>query len=193
MQVRERVSFDWGWAEADAASRKVRIGDRLVPPLVAAHFTGADGQPALDLVLEVKDGVPQCRELRLTSTEGGREIKRLDLDAVRLNEWIEDLYAMFATRIVSEEGHVITAVMNLDDHVGAAAQMAQARKGKAARKMDVDLLAKVAEVYRSHLKHAPTRAVADAFGVQIRTASKYVGLARKAGLLPPTTPGKKKG
>jgi len=193
MQVRERVNLEWGWAEADAGAARVRIGDRLVPRVVAAHFTGADGQPALDLVLEVVNGVPQCRELRLTAIAGRREIKRLDLDAIHLTEWVEDLFALFASRIVSEEGGVTTSVMRLDDHVGAADQMRQARRGKSARKLTPDFLAGVADVYRAHLGGAPTQAVASAFGVQGRMASKYVQLARSAGLLPLTTPGKKKG
>jgi hypothetical protein len=55
-----------------------------------------------------------------------------------------------------------------------------------------DFLKSVAEVYRQNISHAPTKAVARAFGVKNRMASTYVDKARKAGHLPPTKQGQKK-
>ena len=75
----------------------------------------------------------------------------------------------------------------------AAEAIRSARSSKGARRITPTFLARVAEIYRANLDHAPTLAVQKAFVVSPRMASEYVQRARRAGLLPPTTPGKKKG
>lgn len=190
MKIRQRVVLEWGWADADASVKPVRIGDRLVPPVVEVHFAGVDGQPALDMRLEVVNGVPQCRELRFTSVAGGREVKGLDLGAVRLAQWVEDIFGMFASRIISDDGKTVTAVLAEGDEVDAAQAMNRARKGRAARKITPDLIRRVADVYAAHLDDAPTQAVKRAFGVEDRQARKYVKLAEEHGYLTEAVPGK---
>jgi DNA-binding transcriptional regulator LsrR (DeoR family) len=54
------------------------------------------------------------------------------------------------------------------------------------------MLEEVAALYREYFDDGPWQVIADRFGVSEVTAGRYVGKARKAGLLPPTTPGKKK-
>ena len=51
---------------------------------------------------------------------------------------------------------------------------------------------KVARVYREHVDSSPTRAVGLLLGYGDRTAARRVQQAREAGLLPKTTPGKRK-
>jgi hypothetical protein len=53
-------------------------------------------------------------------------------------------------------------------------------------------LKEVASVYREHLDASPTRAVSLLLGYSERTAARRVQQARAAGLLPATTPGKRK-
>ena len=60
------------------------------------------------------------------------------------------------------------------------------------RSITPEFLKAVADVYRRNVDGAPTATVAKAFGVKRRMASQYVDRARQAGLLPPTTQGKKK-
>jgi transposase-like protein len=50
----------------------------------------------------------------------------------------------------------------------------------------------VADIYRQHIDDRPTEAVSRAFGKSHRTAARWVQQAREAGLLPDTTPGKRK-
>jgi hypothetical protein len=52
-------------------------------------------------------------------------------------------------------------------------------------------LREVAELYRDNVDDGPWQAIMDRFGVSESTAGRYVLLARKAGYLPPTKPGKK--
>ncbi|WP_336922381.1 hypothetical protein [Aquipuribacter sp. SD81] len=56
-----------------------------------------------------------------------------------------------------------------------------------------DELAEVARVYRANVTGNPTAEVEREMHYTRRTAARRVQEARKAGLLPPTTPGKKKG
>ena len=170
-----------------------RVGDRIVPRFVEVTFPGIDGQPSLFMRLEVVDGVPVCVEVRVERSEGGREVRTLDLRAVRLQDWTDDVYAAFAAEIVDESNGNTTARMSNADEVAleSVRQFQAARKGKGARKIDRALLEKAASVYRDHFDARPIEAVAGAFGVKDRTASLYITLARHAGILPETTRGRK--
>ena len=68
----------------------------------------------------------------------------------------------------------------------------QLRTGPGNRAITPALLESVPDVYRRNIDHAPTQAVARAFGVKSRMASNYVDRARRAGYLPPTKQGKKR-
>ena len=185
-----RRSLRWGSADASSAKRLVRVGDRVVPDRIDVDFPGADGQPYLRMEMAVVDGVPQCRELRLSSVEGGRDVRGLDLRAIRLSEWVDDIFAEFAMESIPG------GVSKSDDPrqvMGAAAEFQRARRGKGARSIGPDLIRRAAEVYTEHFTDRPIPAVAAAFGVSERTASGYITLARHEpyNYLPETTRGKK--
>ena len=195
-EIRQRVDFEVGYAEALITPEPVEIGDRLVPPAIDVTFPGVDGQPRLTMRLEVVDGVPQCRKLTIESNDGGRGVRPLDLAAVRVADWVDDIYAMFARRIIKRHSSGAPAVTvseaSCERHMEAVRQFQDGRKGKAARKLDDTFLAGVAAVYRQHFGEGPTKAVAAAYGVGHRTASMYVTKARRRGLLPETTRGRKR-
>lgn len=188
-----RVDFTAGSAVADMLGPKVRIGDRLVPDRALVRFPGDGAQPSLELDLRVIDGVPQCRGLRIESVEGGREIRSLDLGAIRLREWVDDVFAQFASRVVGTDGRTVTAVFEVgpDAALGALSAFENARKGRGARSITPEMLERAAAVYREHFTDRPIQAVASAFGVSERSASGYITKARAAGLLPATTRGRK--
>ncbi len=190
--LKRRIQFDQGWADAtEGPKQMVRIGDRLVPKRVDAHFPGVGGQPSIHFAIEVIDGLPQCRDVRITSVEGGREVRTLDFKAVRLGDWVEDVLAAFAGKIESEEKGVITVGYTGETQAGAVSAMHDSRKGRGARRITPEFLTEVAEVYRAHFDDRPLKAVARAYGVQDRQASNYVERCRDEGLLPKTTKGKK--
>ncbi len=194
--IRRRVDLEVGHAEADIGV-EVEVGDRLVPPVIDVTFPGADGQPGLSMRLEVVNGMPQCRGLHLESVEGGRAVRQSDLAAVRLAQWVDDIFAMFASRIIErhEDGSPAAAVgevVTAERHQAAIGQFRSSRTGKGSRKLTNAFLVGVTDVYRKHFDANPTQAVAVAYGVKPRTASLYVQLARDAGLLPRTTRGRKR-
>jgi len=185
----------WGTLSADIRpGNMLRIGNYLLPQQVDVDFPGAD-QPALTMRLEVVKGVPQCREVRFASHEGGREVRSRDLEVVHVAEWTEEFFAVFAQRIVSENGGHIQTVSSTGEAalIPAVKELQRARRGNGARKLTPEFLASVVEIYRTHMDDGPTLAVERAFLVSHRMAARYVQRARETGLLGATVPGKKGG
>ncbi len=184
-----------GWVEYDGGAEMAVVGDRVLPVEAKAVFPSDATSPALELRLAVVDDVPQCREIRITSKEGGREVRTSDLRAVQLERWIEDLFASVAARVehVDADAGIVSAVDEHDEkRVAEAARVVQRARAAARRSITPEMLEGVAQIYRKHVDGQPTDAVRRAFGVEYRTAAKYVQRARAAGLLPATTPGKRK-
>ncbi len=169
-------------------SATVEMGGHQVPAELHVVFPGDRHGPSLDMTLAVDEsGVPSCRDLRITAKGGGRGIRDGDLRGVRLEDWIEDLFAVASMRVDEDAG---VRHLSVHDVEGAAKAVRAARRG-ARRKISDALLAEVAETYRANVKKAPTQAVADRFAVSHRGASWYVRRARDQGLLPPTSQGRR--
>ncbi|GHE28629.1 hypothetical protein GCM10017673_33890 [Streptosporangium violaceochromogenes] len=191
---RERVTFEFGYAETVANAPPVRVGDRLLPRRIDVVLPGAGGQPRFTARLEVVSGIPQCREIAISSVDNGREVKQLDLRGVSIAEMVEEVFALFSTRVIFEEGDHITAVKEAGGkaHVEAVRMIATTRKGKGARKITPAFLEEVAGVYRDNAAKNPTQAVQRAFDVSPRMAGNYIRKARDLGLLPEVTDGRGK-
>ncbi len=186
MHMRTRVDLNVGWAEYDALGDNVRIGDRIVPRLVYVDLPGADGQPRLRMTIDSSSGVPRCTELHIESVEGGREVRTTDLRAVEVDNWIAAIVPLTTAQVVSDGPGGWTGVIRVPDsesadYKAAKATLEGARKA-GRRKVNDDLLQRVAEVYKSE-DLRPAEAVRLAFGVAERTAFRYIAEARKRGLL----------
>ena len=168
------------------------VGDRLVPRAIDVNFESIDGQPALRMRIEVRDGVPVCADLAITAADGGREVRSVDLRAVRLEDWVEDIVSAVAMKIegIAADGTITATYSNSRESEQAALRVIQEARRSTRRNVE-KLLPEVAKVYRSRFNDRPVEAVQAAFGVSYRTAGRYVQQCRDTGLLPPTTPGKK--
>lgn len=189
---RGRVELAYGHADYDLMDL-ARVGDRLVPKRIDVYFPSADDLPELRMTIEVKGGVPKCVDVAISAKPDGREVRTVDLRAVRLEDWLEDIVAATSAEIVSTEGGLTTARVKVgeDAHRAAVSTIRAARQGSR-RTVTDDLLQSVADVYRENINDRPVEAVQRAFGTSYRTAARYVQLARPR-YLPATTPGKKKG
>ncbi len=190
-----RVSLgELGYVEYDEASPPVRVGDRMFPSEIRSVFPSDKASPALHLRVAWVDGAPTCREVRIVAKESGRGIQSADLRGVRLDDWIEDLVTVTATDVVEQRDGLVTTAyaVSRPEQLREAARAVQAARRGARKKITPKFLREVAQVYREHTGRAPTEAVQLHFGVGYRAAAGYVQKARAAGLLPPTTPGKKK-
>jgi hypothetical protein len=189
--MRERIQLEWGYAETPDNTSRATVGDQSVPQQIEVRFSPPDGQPVLAMTIEVVDGIPQCRALSIESTEAGREVRPLDLSAIRLTEWVTDITALFAYRIQDNGTMVRTMTTSDRPDPGAVQSLMGARKGKGARKLTPTFLEGVADLYRRHFHDSPIARIATAYGVSERTASSWITRARTDGLLPETTRGKK--
>lgn len=163
--------------------------ERHMPSWMEVEFFGYD-DPNTWARVELRDQVPRLVEIGWRAGVESREIRPADLRDHDLPAIVDELYAFFVITVVDEgdrklvlhhgEGQDIDPGVRkfLDDRRSARPRITQA------------LLRDVAKVYRANIKHAPTEAVAKAFGVKHRTATNYVKHARDRGLLPPTKQGR---
>lgn len=171
--------------------RIIPVGDRGgLPQYIRYEHPGAPAQPAVELGLEVVDGVPWCVYSALSGQPGGSRVKATDLRGAA--DTLEDLIEKVLAAIAFEKNkggwkrEMSTARAGTSKLVMPEIRRARRRTNHTVTR---DLLTRVADVYRA-TDSAPTDAVAKAFGVSRRTAGRYVQLARDAELLPITTQGK---
>ncbi len=104
-----------------------------------------------------------------------------DLEAIDIGALREQAVESFSVPYrVTRDGVEITFTTNPEDARAARQNLARTR-----RRLNDQTLRRVAEVYLEHADDAPSRAVAEVFSVDRRTARRYVQAARSGGLLPP--------
>jgi hypothetical protein len=136
----------------------------------------------------------------------GTRRKPIDLSAIKLNDWVADVFAEFAIEQTSTgTGRKLRKYMTSEgdqaqrlspaaskQRVAAAQEFQRARRGKGARVVTPQLIKEAAEVYKAHFDDRPIQAVTAAFGVSERTASGWITKARREHhYLPETKRGKK--
>jgi hypothetical protein len=163
----------------------VEVGDRWVPAEIVVKLPGNANEPDIGLRIEVRQGVPVYTEVVLHARSDGPDVRSRDVADIALDDWLD---AIVAACSYSRLGAADSWVKG--DRRDALANVRKVRSGRP--RISRERLVRVAEIYREHFDARPTDAVRRAFGVSDRTAARYVENARKAGLLPPTTPGKKK-
>jgi hypothetical protein len=178
--------------QVEASDKLIPVGQVQMPETFTAHLTEDDaGGPDVALRFEIREeGTPECRELRVTSTKDGHEVRYSGIVGVRVDDVLERAlrHMLVGSGTPSAEG-----LHRWYDRLSPEA-VHESRKARAARKVTVTdaVLREVAEVYRANIGNQPTAAVAEHFAVAHRTAALRVQRARRAGLLPPTTRGKAK-
>lgn len=141
--------------------------------------------------IEVTDSGPRLVELRYYSVDPDSDgIRQTDLRETDVRSLVEDLVALYTSRIERDEEGVI-AVPSLSEQEFVKHLRFVGRMRSRSRNITPDLLGKVAVVYRENIDRYPTKAVQHHFQVSQRMAAEYVSRARKAGHLPPTKKGKK--
>jgi hypothetical protein len=175
----------------------VAVEGGYLPVEFHVDFPGSSGEPSAKATFTVRpDGSVGCVSVSLDAKRDGPEVKPKDLDAARLQllDWMQ-LATMAALQdadgkpvVPADDDKSVAAV---EARKAAARSFNEARR-KSRRKVTPELLAEVAQLYRDYLDDGPWQAIQDRYGVSASTAGRYVLLARRAGLLPPTDPGKRK-
>lgn len=192
VRVQEDSTITGDGFEIRAAGTYVLIEDYWVPKWIELTVGGHDLQPLTYARMEMRRGAPALVDLRFRSPDDSvREVRQSDLREVQVSAIVEDLVAGFTVR-VSEGEPIEPAFIDTPAYRDALRRLQRSRAGKATRTISPGLLERVAEIYRENVSDRPTQAVQRAFAVSPRMASEYVQRARRRGLLPPTSPGKKK-
>ena len=149
---------------------------------------GNRGAPDVWARCEMRDGVPEVVDFRITAKSEGRAVRSADLNAwTGLEGMAINGFRQFAASRTS--GSV--GPEDERNYWRIAGDLHEARaSSRGPSKAELD---EVARVYRDAIDGRPTEAVQVRFGYSRRTAARRVEQARAAGLLPPTTPGKKRG
>jgi hypothetical protein len=189
--MRETSWFLGGWGKAEYEAGPgdvVDVGNRVMPRKIDAAIKGGQDEPDVEMTIEVRQGIPVCTSVRFASRADGPEVRVRDLKSVPILDWADEIVA--ACSWVRMESGGIMQVGGKEARTRARRDIARARVGRP--RVSSEHLEKVAKVYREHSDDRPTYAVQRAFGGSYRTAARDIERARAAGLLPPTTPGKKK-
>lgn len=184
-----RVSHEGQTLECRWSSTHEIIEGVEIPTWIEYRQYGGCGPDNLVRV-ELRDGSPQVVQLNWISQRHQGEIKPKHLRMIELDSIATDLLASVIAAGISHPED------SPDDHErirrSATKFVERQRMPREYRIITDDFLRSVAQVYRTNLSHAPTKAVAKHFGVRDRMASTYVDRARKAGHLPRTKQGQKK-
>jgi hypothetical protein len=185
------VSYDM---HADA----VDVGDMQVPPMIDVELTGGPRRLAVSMKIEIRRGRPACTDLRLTARSDGPEVRAKDLRAVAVDDLVERAVARCSQSVVEASQVPTPNGVPGDESSVRAVQSANLGNAKRARtgrpRVPREHLIEVAELYANNLEIAPTKAVAEAYGVSPRTAAGWVQKCRsdEYGLLPKTVQGQRK-
>ncbi len=175
--------------------RYVRTGDYAIPAEVTAELEGDKGDPDLSVRFRVVEGRPQCVEVRAAAKDGGRAVRTSDLHSLSLDAMTVSVFARTAVHSrYDPETNVTTSTPIQDEREFWRAVNAADAAVKAPRRGTTQAeLEQVAELYREHVGDRPIESIRTLMGYgSERTAARRVEQARATGLLPSTTPGKKK-
>jgi hypothetical protein len=150
------------------------------------------GDPYLR-VHEVRNARPEVIGIHIAAKLGGRGITTADLRSFALDELTTDVFTVVGVPMFNAE-EFAAAPQDYPEkdyrHIGRT--MREARQGSRGTVTRAEL-EEVARIYREHIDTTPIQAVRAARGYKSdRTAARRVQQARAAGLLPKTTPGKRK-
>lgn len=171
------------------------LGSAYVPGAVEMEAEGMRGGPNVWARFEIRDGVPETVDFRITASPKGRAVRTIDLRGwTSLEILAENAFLYHASKMhFADDGTPLGAGAPRDERefwsVRADIEAAQAsRNGPSDEELE-----QVAFVYTDAIDANPTEAVQKNLGYgSRRTAARRVEQARASGFLPATTPGKKK-
>ncbi len=183
------------WSRGLGARNAVPLGDYVIPRRVEWHFEGDNGDPDLWAFFEYRDGRPQCVAVRVAASKHGRAVRTSDFQLLEVDKMTVTAFSRFAMRSSFDPETNVTTMEPVDDERdlwrvidGVEEAIKAPRRGVTQAEIE-----KVAEIYLDNVRSDPTREVE----VQMRygsrrTAERRIKQAEEAGLLPTTTPGKKR-
>jgi hypothetical protein len=161
--------------------------DRGVFAGLRYHHPGDEGQPALEMAVEVRDGAPVCTEIRLIADDSSQvRVKDLRMIAGTLEDHLENIAAasVWERAPGAKWWGQGTPAFREDRERLARSQrkLVQTARRTAHARVSPEAIATAADLYRAAQGNR-LKAIEDGLGVSQRTAARYVAKAREAGLL----------
>lgn len=184
------------WPEPAPKWRPVRIADDVVVPSRATwRAVGAGDMPDAVAHFEVRDGVPELREVHLVAKPEGRTLLTSDFDAFRSENLTRNVFEALAMSFVGpdpETGEVSMQKATTRQAQRAVDDLPARRPGRPSA-LTPGELERVARVYLDDESGKPVVAVRERLGyASERTAARRIKQAEEAGHLPPTTRGRRR-
>ncbi len=158
----------------------VPVGEHALPERMIYKHEGGPKQPRCLIEIQVWDGVPVCARAELTSKRDDRiAVRARDLKALSgmVDSVIEAAGVVWGFTRTGPTGWGLASPASPEEQ---RARLRSVRSSR--RKVTPAFLKKIAETYKT----APTpklESVAAAFECSERSAARYVGAAREAGLI----------
>lgn len=173
----------------------LRLGDFVVPKQLEFEFTGDEGTPDFVAKFEVRNGRPECVELTFRAKPDGRGIRTSDLHVIQIDGMKTGMYADRAMRATVDHETNVTTMEPVTDERELWRAINEVNEAVKAPQRGITRpeLEQVAKIYRENVDGSPVKAVQASMNYNSeRTAARRVEQAREHGLLPATTPGKRK-
>lgn len=185
------------WSRTLLSRDLVPLGDFVFPRKVEWRFEGENGDPNLKASFEYREGRPQCVAVEVTASPDGRAVRTADLAVLEVDKMTVTAFTQFAMHSTFDPERNSTELtpVDLDNERefwavinGVETAVKAPRRGVTQAELE-----RVADIYRRDADRDPTRAVEIELGYgSRRTAERRLKQAEQAGLLPSTTPGKKR-
>lgn len=131
------------------------------------------------------DSVPRITSFHVMTREPSREVRLADFRHVRLEDALEEAWLKVTIPTVTRNKRVSPPVWVFQELTEQDKRKTlRGLRSQNRRKITMSVHQKVAEIWLADTTGAPTKAVADHFGLAPSTASLYVKRARDAGLFP---------
>lgn len=172
----------------------VVFGNVRVPRHAVFDWVGDLGHPDMHVEFEWRDDRPVCVEFRITAKPDGRGIRTIDLREFSIDKLASNLYSHLAVEVREGDKGIVVGRTLSEEAFWKARNGVEKAITSPGRGVSEGDLQRVAQIYRDNIDGSPVLAVQHELGLKsARTAARRIQEARKAGHLPATTPGKRKG
>jgi hypothetical protein len=157
----------------------VAMGDGFAHRQLTYTHHGDEKRPACKIVFEVRKAVPVCASVELCSSDSGSHVRTRDLTAIKLDNLRDDVYAAAGVFIPNPDGGFVRKI-------GPGAFREDRKRVERAtqrRKVTPEFLSQVAELHNGAVVGGRLEAIKAAFGVSERQALRYIGEAKRRGLI----------
>lgn len=198
-RVRWQGWFAMGWVGQSSVSSQigspVRIGEFVMPRKAAYTVEGANGDPDLRVLFQIREGRPEVVEVQAAAKPDGRGLRTSDLQVLGLDALTVSVFARLSQQVIEVPGSNVTRMVPVTDErelwravKDADAAVKAPWRGEIRAELEL-----VASTYRQHVNARPVQAVQAVMGYKsTRTTARRIKAAEAAGLLPPTTPGRRR-